>query len=195
MFLELRRAEIADSEIEPPLDLPVGLLGETDRTGICDAFEARGDIDAVAHQVAVALLDHVAEMDADPKFDALVRRDLSVALDHRPLDFNGAVHCIDDAPELDNCAVAGALDHPAVVHGDGRIDQVASERPQPRQNSVLVGSRKPRIADDVGHQDRGQFPGLAHGATPPRPCQPFRVVRAKPLGGIARTREECRSLA
>ena len=51
-----------------------------------------------------------------------------------------------------------------VVHGDGRIDQVASERPQPRQNPVLVGSRKPRIADDVGHQDRGQFSGLAHGA-------------------------------
>ena len=48
------------------------------------------------------VLDHVAEMDADPKFDALVRRDLSVALDHRPLDFNGAVHCVDDTPELDN---------------------------------------------------------------------------------------------
>ena len=158
-------------------------------------FEPRGDIDAVAHQVAVAFLDHVAEMDADPKFDALVRRDLSVALDHRPLDFNGAVHCVDDAPELDNCAVAGALDDAAVMHGDGRIDQVAAERPQPRQNPVLVGSGKPRIADHVGHQDRGQFSGLAHGATPPRPCQPFRVVRAKPLGGIAKTREECRSLA
>ena len=75
------------------------------------------------------------------------------------------------------------------------IDQVASERPQPRQNPVLVGSGQPRIADDVGHQDRSQFSGLAHGAMPPRPCQPFRVVRAKPLGGIAKTREECRSLA
>ena len=90
--------------------------------------------------------------------------DLSVALDHRPLDFNGAVHCVDDTPELDNCAIARALDDPAVVHGDGRIDQVASERPQPRQNPVLVGSRKPRIADDVRHQDRRQFSGLAHSA-------------------------------
>ena len=134
-------------------------------------------------------------MDADPKFDALVRRDLGVALDHRSLDFNGAVHRVDDAPELDDCAIAGALDDAAVVHGDGRVDQVAAERPQPRQNPVLVGSGKPRIADHVGHQDRGQFSGLAHGATPPRPCQPFRVVRAKPLGGIAKTREECRSLA
>ena len=32
--------------------------------------------------------------------------------------------------KFDNCAVAGARDDPAVVHGDGRIDQVASERPQ-----------------------------------------------------------------
>ena len=91
------------------------------------------------------------------KFDALVGRDPSVALDHRPLDFNGAVHRVDDTPELDNCAIAGALDDAAVVHGDGRIDQVAAERPQPRQNPVLVGSGKPRIADDVGHQDRGEL--------------------------------------
>ena len=82
-------------------------------------------------------------MDADAEFDALVGRNLGVALDHRPLDFNGAVHRIDDAPELDNCAVAGALDDPAMMHGDGRVDQVASERPQPRQNPVLVGSGKP----------------------------------------------------
>ena len=68
-------------------------------------------------------------------------------------------------------------------HGDGRIDQIAPERPQPRQNPVFVGSGQPRIADDIGHQDRGQFSRLAHGATPPRPCQPFRVVGAKASGG------------
>ena len=73
------------------------------------------------------VLDHVAEMDADPKFDALVRRDPGVALDHRPLDFNGAVHRVHDAAELDNRAVPGALDDAPVVHGDGRIDEIASE--------------------------------------------------------------------
>ena len=186
--LELGRAKIADREIEPTLDLPIGVLRQTDRPRLRDAFEPRGDIDAVAHQIAVGFLDHVAQMDADSKFDAPVRRDPSVALDHRSLDFNGAVHRVDDTPELDDAAVAGALDDAAMVHGDGRIEQVASERPQPRQNPVLVGSGKPRIADNVGHQDRGQFSGLAHGATPPRPCQPFRVVWAKPLGSVAKTR-------
>ena len=77
----------------------------------------------------------------------------------------------------------------SVMHGDGRIDEVAAQRPQPRQNAVLVGSGQPRIADHVGHQDRGQFSGLAHGATPPRPCQPFRVVRGKASEGHRNRRE------
>jgi hypothetical protein len=148
----LGRAEIADLEIEPSLDLPVGLLREADRAGLGDAFKARGDIDAVAHQVAVAFLDHVAEMDADPKFDALVRRDPSVALDHRPLDFNGAVHCVDHTAEFDDAAVAGALDDASVMHRDGRVDQVAAKGPKASEDSILIGSGKPRIADHVGHQ-------------------------------------------
>jgi hypothetical protein len=90
-------------------------------------------------------------MDADAELDAPVGRDLGVALGHCPLDFNGKIHCIDNAAELDDCPVAGALDDPAVMHRDGRINEVASERPQPRQNPVLVGSGQPRIADDVGH--------------------------------------------
>ena len=166
--LELHRAEIADLKIEPPFHLTIGVLGEADRPGLGDALQPRGDIDAVAHEVAVAFLDHVAEMDADPKFDALVGRDLSVALDHRSLDFNGAFHRVDDTPELDNRAIAGALDDPSVVHGDDRVDQVAAQRPEPRQNPVLVGPGKPRIADHVRAKDRSQFSGLAHGAMPPR---------------------------
>ena len=107
-----------------------------------------------AGQIAVFFLDHFAKMDADAEFDTSVVWRTSVALDHRPLDFNGEVHCVDDAAKLDDTAVAGAFDDPVVAGGEGRVDRVASERPQPRQNPVLVGSSKPRIADDVGHQDR-----------------------------------------
>ena len=46
---------------------------------------------------------------------------------------------------------------------DGRVDQVASERPKPSRIG-LRPPRKPRIADDVGHQDRREFSDLAHGA-------------------------------
>ena len=83
------------------LHLPIGVLGKTDRAGLGDALEPRGDIDAVAHQIAVALLDHVAEMDADAKLDAPIRRNARVPLDHRVLHFDGAAHRVDDAAELE----------------------------------------------------------------------------------------------
>src|SRR4029077_16652456 len=111
---------------------------------------------------SVAFFDHVPEMNADPKFNALVGRDLSVALDHRPLDFNGAIHCVDNTPELDSCAIPGALNDPAVVHGDGRIDQVASEPTQARKCPVLVCPGEPAVADDICDQDCCEFPGLHH---------------------------------
>ena len=133
--------------------------------GSQNSFKPRGDIDSVAHEVAVALLDYVAEMDADPKFDALVGRDLGVALDHRPLDFNGAAHCVDDTAEFDDAAVAGALDDAAVMHRYGRVDQVAAKGPKASEDSIFIRTRKPRVADHVGHQDRGQFPGLTHSAS------------------------------
>ena len=67
----------------------------------------------------------------------------SVALDHAVLHFDGAAHRVDHAAELDNRAVAGALDDATVMHGDGRIDQIAAQRPQPRQDAIFVGSGKP----------------------------------------------------
>ena len=73
-ILELRRAEIADLEIEPLLHLAIRVLGKTDRAGLRDAFEPRGDIDAVAHQVAVTLLDNVTQVNADTELDALFWR-------------------------------------------------------------------------------------------------------------------------
>ena len=81
--------------------MPIGVLGETDGAGLGDTFQSRGNIDAVAHQVAVALLDHIAEMDADPELDAALGRQASVALDHAVLHLDGAAHGIDDASELD----------------------------------------------------------------------------------------------
>ena len=124
--LELGRAEIADRQIEPPLDLPIGVLGKTDCAGRANALEPRGDVDAVAHQVAVGLFDDVAQMNADAKLDAPFRRQAGVALDHAALDFDRAAHRVDHAAELDEAAVASALDETAVVCGDGRVDQVAA---------------------------------------------------------------------
>ena len=165
MFFSWRRAEIGDLEIEPSLDLPVGLLGETDPSGLGDALPSRAAI-LTPSPIRSPSLSSTTSPRWMPIRNSmrLSCGDPGVALDHRPLDFDGAAHRVDDAAELDDCAVAGALDDAAVVNGDGRVDQVAAKRPQPRQNPVLVGSGKPRIADDVGHQDRRELSGLAHGA-------------------------------
>ena len=162
--LELRRAEIGDGKIEPPLDLPVGLLGQADRARLADALQPRGDIDPVAHQIAVALLDHVAEMNADPEFDAALRRHAGVPLDGTALQLDGATHGVDHAAELDDVSVAGALDDPPVMRGDGGVDQIATQPPQPRQRAILVRAREPAVADHVGGEDRRDLSRFRHAA-------------------------------
>ena len=47
-------------------------------------------------------------------------RKASVALDHAVLHLDGAAHGVNHAAKLDDAAVAGALHHAAVMHGDGR---------------------------------------------------------------------------
>ena len=83
--------------------------------GLGDAFQSRGDIDAVAHQVAVALLDNIAEVDADAELDAALGRKASIALDHAVLHLDGAAHGIDHAAKLYDAAVAGALHYATVM--------------------------------------------------------------------------------
>jgi Domain of unknown function (DUF4175)/Aldo/keto reductase family len=90
--------------------LAVGVLGKTDTARISNAFKARGNVDAVAHQVAIALLDHVAQMDADAELDATLRRKTRVALDHAILHLDCAANGIDDASELYEDAVTRPLD-------------------------------------------------------------------------------------
>src|ERR1700722_16165080 len=106
--LELGLAEVGDRQIKPSFDLTIGVLRKADRAGTCDPFEARRDIDAVAHQVAVAFLDHVAEMDAYAELDAALGRQPGVALDEAVLHLDGAAHGVDHAAELDEAAVPGA---------------------------------------------------------------------------------------
>ena len=109
----------------------------------------RGDIDAVAHQIAVALLDDVADMNPDAEFDSAVLRHAGVALDEAVLNFDRAADRVHDAAKLDDAAVAGAFDDAAVMSGDGRIDEIAAEPPEARKGPILVGASEPAITDDI----------------------------------------------
>ena len=124
-----------------------------------------GDIDAFAHQIAVRLFDDVAQMNAVAELDATLGRQASVALDYAVLHLDPAAHGVDCTAELDDRAVAGALDDAAVMSGDGGVDEVATEAPQARQGAILVRRGESAVTDNVGDQDCGQFPGLAHGVS------------------------------
>jgi hypothetical protein len=52
--------EIGDLHLEPAAHLPIGVLRKTNCARLRNTPKPRGDIDAVAHEVAVALLDDVA---------------------------------------------------------------------------------------------------------------------------------------
>ena len=103
-------------------------------------------------------------MNADAEFDAPIRRQASVALDHPALHLDRAAHGVHHAAELDDRAVAGALDDAAVMSGDGGVDDVAAEAPQARERAILVRAGEPAVADHIGDQDCRKFAGLAHRA-------------------------------
>jgi hypothetical protein len=49
------------------------------------------------------------------------------------------------------------------MQSDGRIDQIAAERAQPRKRPLLVGPGEATEADYVGGQDSGKLPLFGHG--------------------------------
>ena len=47
-------------------------IEQTDAAWLTDAFKPRGNVDAVAHQIAIALLNDVADVDAEAKLDSAI---------------------------------------------------------------------------------------------------------------------------
>ena len=94
--------------LEPQVDLAGDILLHTRRDAHParrrQAFEASGDVDTVAKDVAVFDND-VALMDADTVF----RNRHRVALSYLRLHFAGATQRIDSAAEFDHQTVAGGL--------------------------------------------------------------------------------------
>jgi hypothetical protein len=162
--LESSRAEIDDGKVKSSLHLTIGVLGETDRAGVGDALDSRRDVDPVAHQVAVRLLDDVAQMNSDPELDTALGLQASVARDHAALYLDRAAHGIDNAAKLNETTIAGAFDDAPAMRGDRGINQIAAQRPQPRKGPLLVRPDQPAITDNIGDQDRRDLPCVRHSA-------------------------------
>jgi hypothetical protein len=118
--------------------LSIGVFRKANSSGLGNALQSSGDVDAIAHEIAIALLDHIANVDANAKLNAPLRREASVSLDHSVLNFDGAAHGVNYAAKLNDASVASALNYTPMMHGYCRVNQVATERAQPRQCPILV---------------------------------------------------------
>ena len=97
--LELGRAEIANRQIKPPLDLPIG-SSERQIAWAWRSLQARAILTPSPMRSPSRLLDDVAEMDADAELDATLQPARRVAFDHAVLHFDRAAHGVDHAAEL-----------------------------------------------------------------------------------------------
>jgi hypothetical protein len=57
-------------------------------------------------------------------------------------------------------------DDASATGGDRRVDQVAAQRSQARERSLLIGAGEPAEACDIGDPDRHEL-GLAHSSGSP----------------------------
>ena len=119
-----------------------------------------GDIDAIAKDVAI-LGDDITLMDADPEVDPPVWRQRGIAFRNGRLQLGRATHRVDDARKLDQQPIAGGLDNPAPMAGDLRVDDFGAQRLESAKRALLVGLDQPRIARDIGRENRRQ--PTAHG--------------------------------
>src|SRR6185503_5903992 len=127
-----------------------------------NTLQSRGDVHAVTHQIAIALLDNISKVNANAEFYPAFRRHTRIALDHCILHLDSAAHGIHYAAELDDGSIAGALDYPTPMDCDGWIDQIAAQRPQPRQSAILIRTGKPAEPNHICRQDSREFPLFGH---------------------------------
>src|SRR5581483_4921873 len=145
-------------------DLAMRVVGDADATGIGDAFEPRGDVDAVAKDVVV-VDDDVADMDADAELDPLGLGDVDIAQVHAALDLDRATDRIDGTAEFDQHAVAGGLDDATAIFGDFGIDESLSAGFETGEGAVLVDAHQTAVARNIGRENCRKpplNPGASH---------------------------------
>ena len=79
MFFNWVGPRSGDPDLKSPFHLTVSIFRKADCAWRRDAFQARGNVDAIAHQVSVLLLHHITNVDADPELDAAVLGQAGVA--------------------------------------------------------------------------------------------------------------------
>ena len=123
--------------------------------GFGQLFKPRGDVYAVAVEI-IAIHQHVAEVDADARDDALMPGHL---------DRDGAAHRVQDTGELQQRAVADQLEDAPTMSGDRGVEGLGPETLQRGQRPGLVLRDHAGLSHDISREDRRKPAGggrLAH---------------------------------
>ncbi len=92
-------SNVRESVGQPVADVVAHRARDADATRLGQGLQPRRDVYPVAENI-VAVDNDVAEIDSDPESDALLFGLLGSAVEHRPLDLDGAADRIDDAAKF-----------------------------------------------------------------------------------------------
>jgi hypothetical protein len=86
------------------------------------------------------------------------------------MHFLSGVALTDDAWEFRQHAVTGVLYSSPAVLFDLRVNKLTAMQLEPFVRSLLIGTHQPRVARDIGGEDRREtaFDGLFHNLPQPR---------------------------
>src|SRR5262249_9797892 len=129
--LDLLRPDIGELHGELVGDLLMHGARDADAADFGEAFESRGDIDAFAQEITVAL-DYVADGDADTERHVATRRIGQVAGPQGFLDVDRTAYRIHRAREFRKHGIAGGIEDAPARLGDEIVDDfpIGCETPQ-----------------------------------------------------------------
>src|SRR5215469_10716518 len=87
---------------------------------------------------------------------------MRLAVDHPTLDLCGAADSVYNTAKFGQQAVAGVLYDTTSVFFDLRIDQLFKMRFEALMSALLVHAHQPRVARNVGGEDRGEAACRGH---------------------------------
>ena len=118
-------------------NLLISGLGDADAAGLCDTFQACGNIDTVTERV-LALDHYIANIDSDAEFDPFLGCDIRILTIHSSLHIHGTAHGVHNRKKFDENPVAsGFHDTPAMERNCG-IDQLTTKVSQALERTLLI---------------------------------------------------------
>ena len=179
-------ATILEANVNAIADAFIDNRRDTDAAGLGERLEPRSDVNAVAVDI-VPFDNNVAKIDADAQHD---RRRCAVRIGRqggRALYGERAVYGIDDTAELDNGAVTDQFYNPAVMGGNGGVENDLTVPLQGTEGAGLIGSHQPGIANDIGRKNRPKLtvdPSSAMYSDNPTGLEHAHRLRSAPFGKI-----------